>query len=170
MSFPSDNSEKVLGVLLLRKPKSLGRYDTFAAVLTTERMIFAQVTSIMLKEAIEKAKREAKAEGKGFLEQWTAQLRASLSYVNKYLLMKPSQILAETPGNFDIKNDEIGRIKLRLSKWENVNEFEVEVHSPSGKLNFRMDENVDNVKLLKQVYGDRVKLPLGYSISGLKLG
>lgn len=169
MSIPSDE-EEVLGVVLLRRPRSLGRWDTFAAVLTTRRMIFAQITGKMIKEATEQAKRQAKAEGKGFLGQWSAQLRATLSYANRYLSMEPSLILSETPGNFYIDNDSIGEIKLKLSPQRNVNEFDVEIHSRSGKMVFNMDENADNVRLLKNAYGDRVKLPFGYSISGFRLG
>ena len=60
------DTEKVLSVLLLRKPKSLGRYDTFSGVLTGKRLIFAQMTGDMIKEAIKQAREQAKSEGKGF--------------------------------------------------------------------------------------------------------
>ena len=51
----------------------------------------------------------------------------------------------------------------------NQHEFEIEIKSSSGKHKFRMDENNDNVKQLKQVYGDRVKTPFGYfSAGGMK--
>ncbi|MEM3739893.1 MAG: hypothetical protein QXP84_03770 [Candidatus Korarchaeum sp.] len=165
----TDDRERVLGVLPLRKSKSLGRWDTFAAVLTTSRMIFAQITGEMVKEAVEKAKNQAKSEGKGFLGQWAAQLGATLSYANRYLEMTPSQILSETPGNFAIGNDAIREIKIKPASGT-AEEFNVEIDSSSGKLVFRMDGSAEKVELLKQVYGDRVKLPFGYSISGLSLG
>jgi hypothetical protein len=41
-------------------------------------------------------------------------------------------------------------------------ELEVEFCSSAGKQVFRMDENSDFTGLLKQVYGDRVKMPFGY--------
>lgn len=63
---PNASAESVLGVLALRKPKSLGRYDSFTGVLTNQRIIFAQTTSEMLKQASQTAKEQAKAEGKGF--------------------------------------------------------------------------------------------------------
>lgn len=64
------DSEQVLSVLLLRKPKSLGRYDTFSGVLTGKRLIFAQMTDDLIKEAVKQAREQAKSDGKGFFGQW----------------------------------------------------------------------------------------------------
>lgn len=111
------------------------------------------------------AKERAKSSGKGFLGQWSEQLRATLGYAQRYLNMEPLAILAETSGNFAIENRTIREIKLKLKrirKETSFHEFEIEVHSTSGKFEFRMDENGDYVKLLKQAYGERVKLPFGY--------
>ena len=70
-------TEPVVSVLMLRKPKSLGRYDTYSGVLTNQRLIFAQMTSSMLKDAIKQAKEQAKANGKGFF--WSME-RATQSF------------------------------------------------------------------------------------------
>ena len=51
----------------------------------------------------------------------------------------------------------------------NPREFEIEIKSSAEKYKFRMDENGDYVKALKQIYGDKVKTPFGYfSAGGLK--
>jgi hypothetical protein len=121
-AFQSETRERVIGAILLRKPKSLGRWDSYAAVITTQRMIFAQITSDMVKEAIEKAKQQAKAEGKGFLGQWSAQLGATFNYIQKYLSMEPSAIISETPGNFYIENGAIRDIKIEVV-WEAYHEM-----------------------------------------------
>jgi hypothetical protein len=168
------SSEGTLGVMLLRKPKSLGRYDSFTGVLTTHRMIFAQMTSEMLKDAIKLAREQAKAEGKGFWGQWSDQLKASFSYSQKYLTMTPSAILSETQGNFAVNNDTIHEIKMKLKHTRQGNmdlhEFEMEIKTNSGKFEFRMDENGEYVNLLKQAYGEKVKMPLGYfSSHGVKI-
>ncbi len=55
------NVETVVGVILLTKPKSLGRYDSFTAVVTTRRLILAQMTSQMLTDAAMQARTQAKA-------------------------------------------------------------------------------------------------------------
>jgi len=165
----NSNSEPVLGVLVLRKPKSLGRYDTFSGILTNQRLILAQITGDMMKEAIKQAREQAKNEGKGFFGQWADQLKASTAFADRYYHMEPSAALSETQGNFSVQNSSVSEVKLKLKDASNSQEFEVEIKSSSGKHKFRMDENNDYVKLLKQVYGDRVKTPSGYfSRGGLK--
>ncbi|MCW4009092.1 MAG: zinc ribbon domain-containing protein [Candidatus Bathyarchaeota archaeon] len=168
------DSEPVLGVLLLRKPKSFGRYDTFTGVVTAQRLIFAQMTNDMLKDAIQQARDQAKAEGKGFWGQWGDQMKASFGYTQRYLSMAPSAALAETAGNFDVKHGAVREVKLKLKDVNQGNmeshEFELEIQSAAGKFGFRMDENKDCVQLLKQVYGERVKMPRGYFGHGFKIG
>jgi hypothetical protein len=166
------DSEQVLSVLLLRKPKSLGRYDTFSGVLTGKRLIFAQMTGDMMKKAVKQAREQAKSEGKGFFGQWADQLKASASFASRYYNMEPSAALSETQGNFAVTNDSVKEIKLKLKdtgNQANPREFEIEIKSSAGKYKFRMDENGDYVKALKQIYGDKVKTPFGYfSAGGMK--
>lgn len=162
-------AEPVLCVLMLRKTKSLGRYDSFSGVLTGQRLIFAQMTGDMIKAAVKQAREQAKAEGKGFFGQWADQLKASASYAQRYYSMDASAALSETQGNFAIQNNSVSEIKLKLKDSKNQansREFEMEIKSSSGKYKFRMDENGDYVKMLKQVYGDRVKTPFGYFSTG----
>jgi hypothetical protein len=162
--------------MLLRKPKSLGRYDTYTGVVTTQRMIFAQMTNEMLKNAIQIARDQAKAEGKGFWGQWEDQLKVSFGYTRRYLTMDPNAALAETLGNFAVNNDTIREVKLNLKNIQQahgdaaLHEFELEIASSQGKFEFRTDERDEYVKLMKQVYGERVKMPFGYfSSHGFKI-
>jgi hypothetical protein len=167
------SSEPVIGVLLLRKPKSLGRFDTFTGVLTNQRFIFAQMTSEMLKDAAMQAREQAKAEGKGFWGQWSDQLKASLDYTKKYLTMQPQAILAETPGNFAVNNEAIKEIKVNLKhlgNQDNRHELEIEIHSNAGKYEYRMDEDSYFTDLLKKIYGDKVKMPFGYFSKTIHIG
>jgi len=165
------DSENILGAVFLRKPKSLGRWDSYSGVITSKRLIFAQMTSKMIQDATKLARDQAKAEGKGFFSQWADQLKASFNYSQRYLSMEPSVILSETPGNFEVVNNTISEIKLKLIKKGNaeIQEFEIEFVSSMGKHKFDMDQRDENVKLLKQVYGERVKTPFGYSY-GLRVG
>ncbi len=164
--------EGVVGVMLLRKPKSMGRYDTFTGVVTTQRMIFAQMTSEMINNAIKAARDQAKSEGRGFWGQWEEQLRASFGYTQRYLNMDPNAALAETPGNFFVSNADIREVKVNLKDLHRQgdtiqrHEFELEVHFAQGKYEFKMDKNDDYVNLLKQVYGERLRMPFGYFSSG----
>ena len=68
-------SERIVAVIpLVRKPKSFGRSDTYTLVVTDMRMVFAELTSDMLKEITEEAQRRGKEEGKGFFARWGDQL------------------------------------------------------------------------------------------------
>jgi hypothetical protein len=168
------SDESVLGVLVLSKPKSLGRCDSFTGVVTNQRMIFAQVTSDMLKQAAQMAKDQAKAEGKGFFGQWSDQMKVSFIFAQRYFSIAPSAILTETPGNFAVDNNVTSEVKIKhkdMMRGGQVYEykFEMEIHSSQGKYEFLMDQRDDYIKLLKQVYGDRVKMPFGYFSHGVKI-
>ncbi len=158
-------SEPVLGAIIFKKPKSLGRWDTFTGVVTGQRLIFAQMTSEMLKAAAQQSRDQAKAKGKGFFGQWVDQLKGTFGYAKKYLTMSPQVILAETPGNFALDNNTISEIKLKerlIRQDQQIYEFEVQIHSTAGKYEYIMDQNGDYINLLKQVYGERVKIPFGH--------
>lgn len=161
--------------MVLRKPKSLGRYDSFTGVVTSQRMIFAQLTSEMMKQSVQMARDQARANGKGFFGQVSEQLKASFGYAQRYFSMAPSAILSETPSNYAVDNNAISEIKIKrkdVMRGRDVyeHEFEMELHCTSGKYEFKMDEKDQYINLLKQVYGERVKMPFGYfSSHGAKL-
>lgn len=162
--MPQVGGEATVGVILFRKSKSLGRWDTYTGVVTSQRLIFAQMTNEMLKTAVQQSRDQAEAEGKGFFGQWSEQLKATLGFSQRYLTMPPQTILAETPGNFELYNNTISEIKVKLKRDSegHVHELEVEIHSTSGKYEFHIDENSDFTDLLKRVYDNRVKMPFGY--------
>jgi hypothetical protein len=162
--MPQVGGEATVGVILFRKSKSLGRWDTYTGVVTSQRLIFAQMTNEMLKTAVQQSRDQAKAEGKGFFGQWSEQLKATWGFSQRYLTMPPQTILAETPGNFELYNNTISEIKVKLKRDSegHVHELEVEIHSTSGKYEFHIDENSDFTDLLKRVYDNRVKMPFGY--------
>ena len=169
--YPSPSGEAVVGVLVLRKPKSLGRYETYTGVVTNQRMIFAQMTNDMLTAASQQAKAQAKAEGKGFFGQWGDQLKATFGYAQRYLTMPPQTILAETPGNFAIDNNSIYEVKVKTrgDEQRQIYELEVEFKSAQGKFGYHMDQNNDFTDLLRRVYGDKVKMPFGYFSKSINL-
>lgn len=53
-------------------------------------------------------------------------------------------------------------MKVDLEQDGRTRDLKVEIHSTAGKYEFIMNENSDATNLLKQVYGDRVKMPFGY--------
>jgi hypothetical protein len=168
MQFQQDTSERIIGVLPLRHPKSFGRFDFYAGVVTSTRMIFAQVTDEMVKQSVSAARDQAKAEGKGFFGQWASQLANSFGYTKRYLSMAPATILAETAGNFAYDNGSIYEVKVKHKEIRDSDgmvhhsEFEIEVKTNTGTVEFKMEEDTSYTDLLKSVYGDRVKMPFGY--------
>jgi len=168
------SGETVMGAIFLRRMKSLGRYDSFTGVVTNQRLIFAQLTSQMAKDAAMQARDKAKAEGKGFFGQWGEQLKATFSYTQKYLTMAPAAILVETPGNFAIDNGAISEVKFSLKDLNrdqeaHSHEYEINIVSAQGQYVFRTSKSDDYVNLLRKVYGQRVKVPFGYSSHGINI-
>lgn len=161
---PQQTGEATVGVILFRHPKSLGRYDSYAGVVTTERLIMAQLTSEMLNQAAQQAREQAKAQGKGFFGAWGDQLRATMGYVNRYMSIPPQSILSETQGNFAIYNSAISEVKIHVKGDDenSIRELEAEIKSASGTFKYRLNEDSQYTDLLKRVYGDRVKMPFGY--------
>ena len=173
--MPQMSSESTVGVILLRKPKPLGRYDTYTGVVTNQRLIFAQMTNEMLTAAVLQSREQSIAEGKGFWGQWADQFKATFGYTRRYLTMPPAAILAETPGNFALDNNTISEIKVKVKDIRRSNEvllheLTVEIYSTVGKYEYNTDENSDPVELLKQVYGERVKTPFGYFSKTINIG
>ena len=162
--MPQVGSEATVGVILFRKSKSLGRWDTYTGVVTSQRLIFAKMTSEMLKVAVQQSRDQAKAEGKGFFGQWSDQLKSTFGYSKKYLTMPAQAVLGETPGNFALNNNSISEIKVKADHDQEgeTRDLKVEIHSTTRKFEYHMDENNDFTNLLMQVYGDRVKMPMWY--------
>lgn len=176
----SGDMEQTIGAIpQAKKFKTMGMtYDSYVVVLTTRRMVFAVLTSKEMQQAANDARDKAKAEGKGFFGAWGEQLKATFKYGEKYLYMPPDQIVAQNPANFAIENSTITEVKLSIKRSSSnkvtyASDFDMHVKTPRGEQTFRIDENSDNINLLKEVYGDRVKMPFGYAYKGpvkFKLG
>jgi hypothetical protein len=158
-------TEKMLGLIpVLRKPKSFGRWDTYALIITDQRTIFAQMTANMLKEAAAEAQRKGKEEGKGFFSRWADQLKATMAYSNRYWDIPPDEALGENPGNFAIPNQEIRQIRIKQksqASWgQEVDQAitEIRIESVGKKETYNVDMySQDMVNMLKGIFGDRVK-------------
>ena len=157
--------EKMAGLIpILKKPKSFGRWDSYAMIITDQRAIFAQLTASMLKEAAMEAQRKGKEEGKGFFSRWADQLKATMAYSNRYWDIPPAQALNETSGNFAIPNQDIKQIKVKRkskSSWGQETDqtiTEVQIEATKMKETYNVDTYTkEMVNMLKSIYGDRVK-------------
>jgi hypothetical protein len=157
--------EKIVGLIpMLKKPKSFGRWDSYAVIITDQRTIFAQLTSKMLKDAAMEAQRKGKEEGKGFFSRWADQIKAASNYSERYLNIPPEEALHENPGNFAIPNQEIKFIEIkkkRHSGWSDETEqitTEIKFVSAVKKESFNLDGYSSSMaKMLKDIFGDRLK-------------
>jgi len=153
--------EKMVGLVpLVRKPKSFGRSDTYTLILTESRMVFAQLTGDMMKQAAAEAQRKGKEEGKGFLARWGDQLKACSSFAERYWQMAPEAALGETKGNFALPNASVRKIKVSTKGGSDDDESftELKIEAASGKLEYRVDGDARSVReVLKSAFGDLVK-------------
>ena len=158
-------SESIAAVIpLVRKPKSFGRSDTYTLVVTDERMVFAELTNDMMKEAVSEAQRKGKDEGKGFFARWGDQLKATMNYSERYWKISPDEALRENPKNFAIQNASVKKIKVSSKDTSSGPDdpgrsyTEMKIESSAGKYEFRADGQAKPIKeALKGVFGDTVK-------------
>jgi hypothetical protein len=153
--------EKLLGIVpLVRKPKSFGRSDTYTLILTESRMVFALLTSDMIKKAADEAQRKGKEDGKGFLARWADQLKACSAVADRYWEMSPDAALSETKGNFALPNSSVRKVKVSTKGGSDDDESytELKIEAAPGKLEYRVDGDARSVRdVLSGVFGDLVK-------------
>ncbi|ETA67521.1 MAG: hypothetical protein PWQ51_871 [Methanolobus sp.] len=153
--------DEIIGIVPnMRKSKMLGlSYDAFTLVATPDTTIFAKVTNDVMKQVVKESRDQAKAEGKGFLGQWGAQIKGSFRYAERYAGMSAQAALAENEANFAIPNASIKSIKVKKKSSSDDDQvqiiWEVNIQSNSGKLKFKTD--FDPKDHFKKIYGDRVK-------------
>ncbi|WP_461862971.1 hypothetical protein [Thermococcus sp.] len=112
-------------------------------VITGKRLIVAFVTAEMAKQA----KEEAGGGIKGFLKG----MIAPYGMWKKYYDMNPSDILNETPENFEIPLQEIKEVKLKKGDPESGKRDELEIKAEK-KLKFSATSGNLNMKEIKNVF------------------
>ena len=154
--------EPVLAILsgVNRRTGFMGlKFEPFVIVFTAQRILFAAQTTEMMKQNVQAARDAAKADGKGFLGQWGAQLSSNSG--QQYLSMTPEQILAEQPANFFLPASQLKRIQLREydDNEGGPTTYTIQFETPSGKHKFDVS-NMDTRKRkqqLQQIYGDIIR-------------
>lgn len=85
----------------------------YVLVLTDQRVVFVRVTTERMKQLVADTRQAAKAQGKGFLGAWGAQLGAYSTFAQDYLAKSPEEALAENPDNFAVDRAGIVKVKLK---------------------------------------------------------
>jgi hypothetical protein len=105
--------ESVVGVIPNARMKTgMFKSECWYLVVTTHRLIGAQVTDQLMKYVIEQARAQAKATGSGFFGQWGAQLKVSFGMSQRFMAMDPEAIIAEIPGNWALYPGQVSWIKV----------------------------------------------------------
>jgi len=153
--------EGIVGVIsMVQRRKGLFGSESFTLVLTLERLIFAKMTSEMLKDAVVDARQQAKSQGKGFFGQWKAQLGAYSARARAYFDMPVEAILREHPDNFQIPVSQVRKVQVRHGAYdEETNTPDQLIIHAGNKYRFNLAGTGagETKKILKQVLGDRVK-------------
>jgi hypothetical protein len=158
-------SERIAAVIpLVRKPKSFGRSDTYTLVATESRMVFAEMTTDMMKQAVAEAQRKGKEEGKGFFARWGDQLKACMTFSDRYWDMTPDEALLENPKNYAIQNGAVKKISVKAKNDSNGPDevgrsyTELKIESGAGKFEYKVDGHDRAIRdALRGVFGDVVK-------------
>jgi len=152
--------ERAVGVIpAVERKKGLFGNQSFNLVLTLQHLVFARLTSDMLRQASKRAKEEAKAQGKGFFGQWGASLKGNSAIVERYYQMPIEAILREHPDNFAIPIHEIKQIKTKHysdPEYPQPDQLIIQARDKI-KLNLKGCSAGEAKKTLRQVLGSRVK-------------
>jgi predicted component of type VI protein secretion system len=104
---------------------------------------------------VQRAREQAKQQGKNLLGQIGAQL--STGSGEKYLDMSPELIMNETPQNFAIPLEEVTRINTYHADFEDNSPDMMEVITLSKKWKFQISNYYKVQQQLKEVLGTKVR-------------
>ena len=156
------SEERVIDIIAnLGRKKGFLSYDQVNLVVTDRRLIVAQLTYLMIKDAAAKAASEAK--GAGVLGRMAATFGGGTSHHERYRTMTPEAILAETPGNLSLDAARIESIKLKgdMSQDASTEVNEIIISGADGKVSLRTGMTstpFDKAReILKGAFGPKVK-------------
>jgi len=102
--------EAFIGVIPnAQRKKNMFSTETFNIVVTNQRMVFALVTSDMIKAEAQSHK------GEGIKGVFKA-MAAGYNLWQRYPGISPDQVMAETPGNFSIYMNQVRKVKYSGGK------------------------------------------------------
>jgi hypothetical protein len=134
--------ERVTGIVTGAKLKTgLLSSKTYTLVFTDRRLILAETTKAVASANVEAARSASKAEGKGWMGQWGAQMKAAFAFGAQYFEMDPDAIVAETPGNPVVTQADVARFKVDRKMRSNGDDdqpyLRITIEGPAGKREFK---------------------------------
>jgi hypothetical protein len=124
------------------------KQKAYSLIVTDRRIIFAELSKEKISAMVKQARTDAKAEGKGLLVQWGAQLRAPSDYHEKYWQTPPEAALAESPNNFAIDRTTIKKVKFKtgIVDDEHNTSDQVTIKTTSEKYKLQVSGSLSAVK------------------------
>ncbi|MBN1192505.1 MAG: zinc ribbon domain-containing protein [Coriobacteriia bacterium] len=124
------------------------KQKSYTLIITERRLVFAELTKDKITAAVNAARDQAKAEGKGFFGQWGAQIGSTMTHSEAYWQMSPDAALAETPGNWVIERSQFQGAKFRIGATdENTSSPDVLIiKAATGKWKFNVQGSLSSVK------------------------
>ncbi len=158
------DDERIAGIIpAMRRKTGLFSSKVFNLVVTDRRIVFAEVTNEMLKQAAENAASEAKADGKGFLARAAATAGSWQRVHQQYWQMTPQAILSESPNNTSIDHRDIVSIRIRGGGFDYddgqqaPDEMRIKTNRGKVKLFFERGKSSEARSLLRELLGKRVR-------------
>jgi hypothetical protein len=110
-SVPAEPAEAVIGVIPNLLTGGL-RSRTYNLIVTSQRLIGAELTSKMIADEAQRIRQEAKAQGKGFLAVMGQTALAGVNYFKNYYDMPIANIVRENRDNWILPLDQVASCEL----------------------------------------------------------
>lgn len=129
--------------------------DTYTLVLTPGRMVFVKLDTNTMKTLVEEARQRAKAQGKGAMGQWVAQMGWVNVHIEHLQAMAPATMLAQFPGSFFVANNAVSKARVKRvssGSYDDNTPDRTELHldTTGGKYKFVLGGTGMSAKELKQ--------------------
>jgi len=139
--------------------------DTYSLIVTPSRLVFAHLDKPTMNAFVQRAKVEARAQGKGFLGQWGAQLGWMALLDRDLRAATPDQILAHSPKSFSLPHHSVSRVRVRRktgAEGDTITHVTLVIDASSGKHRFQIPTTTrvtvrDLKRRLSRVLGNRVR-------------
>ena len=139
--------------------KGLGA-QAYNLVLTPYRLVFARLTSGMLRDAAAQAKQAAKAQGRGFFGQWGAAIGANATICERYHRTPVEVILREHSDNFCLPIQQVRRVEVSEGEVDDDQNTpdQMVIHGPRKmRFNLKGSSAEETRRMLGQVLGGLVR-------------
>lgn len=134
---------------------------TYDMIVTNYRLIFARPSKETVNQEHEKAM--AGVQGEGLLTRWKTSIASGFNYHQRYYQMPPEAILREGPDNFEIRPEQVTKIRVYpgqfIDDYSNRTSHTMKIKWSGGKIKYSFDQTEPSqiVNLLKPMLGNRVK-------------